>query len=85
MKEMKRGIEELGTQPAFRPSRLIRKPWYTAAAVVALVAVLLGSLLGYSSMPGHPSPATLSSYLSGAAAEGQLSGTVLVAKRGKLY
>ena len=71
MKEMKRGIEELGTQPASRPSRLIRKPWYTAAAVVALVAVLLGSLLGYSSMPGHASAATLSSYLSGAAAEGQ--------------
>ena len=84
IKEMKRSIEELGTHPASRPSRLIRKPWYTAAAAVALVAVLLGSLLGYSSMPGHASAATLSSYLSGAAAEGQLSGTVLVAKKGKV-
>ena len=84
MKEMKRGIEELGTQPASRPSRLMRKPWYAVATAVVVIAVVLGSLLGYSSMSSHASAATLSSYLSGAAAQGRLSGTVLVAKHGKV-
>ena len=80
---MKRDIETLGTQSAVRPDRLAPKRWLAAGGVLLLILALIGSMLGYSAAAGNGGGVTLGSYLAGAAALGQLNGTVLVAQTGK--
>ncbi len=83
MSEMKRDIETLGTKSAARPDRLAPKRWLAAGGVLLLILALIGSMLGYSAAAGNGGGVTLGSYLAGAAALGQLNGTVLVAQTGK--
>ena len=82
--EMKSAIEGLGTHAAERSARPKQAKRFAVAGAALLVVALLASMLGYSAAAGNGGGVTLSSYLAGAAAMGQLSGTVLVARHGKV-
>jgi transcriptional regulator with XRE-family HTH domain len=84
VKDMKAAVEALGTHAVDTSHRFNARRRLAAAGGLLLIVALIGSLLGYSAAKGNGGGATLSSYLAAAAAQGQLSGTVLVAKHGKV-
>ena len=81
--EMKSAIEALGTEALDIASRPRPAKLFAAAAAAFLIVAFLASMLGYSAMAGS-GRASVGSYLAEAAARGQLSGTVLVARHGKV-
>ena len=83
MTEMKREIDGLRTQLSDTSHSLVRNRWFAMAGVGLLIFALIGTMLGYSAAAGQARGATLATYLAGAAAKDQLSGTVLVATQGK--
>ena len=83
-KEMKADIERLATRPAVRPRRRSAAKSRLIAAVVATALLVGGGVAAHSATSGSSNGASLGSYLSGLAAQGNLSGTVLVAKGGKM-
>ncbi len=83
-KEMKASIERLNTAALAKPRRSVKRRRFIGAAIAAAVVVMAGGLTAMTARSGSASGASLSSYLSGLAAEGNLSGTVLVAKDGKV-
>jgi tRNA A-37 threonylcarbamoyl transferase component Bud32 len=82
-KEMKAALEPLRTALTTKPIRPARKR-KTAATVAAAFLVLIGSVGAFAASVRHAGNAPLDSYLSGLAAQGNLSGTALVAKQGKV-
>ena len=84
MTHMKEGIEALRTELAVRRSP--RALFIRVASLVAIVllAAMIGSMFAFAALPHPANSATLSSYLSDEASAGKLSGTVLVAKQGRV-
>ena len=80
---MKESLQGLATSAVANTRRRAGKRWAIGAIGAALV-LLVGGLAAFSAASGHSDRATLSSYLAGLAAQGRLSGTVLVAKHGKV-
>jgi transcriptional regulator with XRE-family HTH domain len=83
VKAMGDRIGSLTTAPAQASPREARRPLAVGAGIV-LVAAMLAAVLIFGGAGGQAAGTPLTSYLAHAAAAGRLSGTVLVAKRGKI-
>jgi serine/threonine protein kinase/transcriptional regulator with XRE-family HTH domain len=81
--EMRTSLQGLGTSIAAKPYQPARR-WRFLSAMAAALVVVVGGLAAYSAAAGQAGGATLASYLSGLAAQGRLSGAVLVAKHGRV-
>jgi transcriptional regulator with XRE-family HTH domain len=85
IKAMGERIESLSTVPAPAALRRIMVwRWPSVAAALVLIAAVLGGWLFYDTQAAPVQGETLTSYLSTQAARGRLSGTVLVARAGKV-